>query len=159
MKKMMLYIGIIAFAIIVFGSYFFFKKNYLDYELTCKLPNVRNGEFYPDAYVFFHNKKSIDSFFELTEETKNLKKNIPEGTIFDFNNYSYCIFYGRKVKSMYYSYKTTYFDDPSPSYASSRRYGNKCVFVTYDKPTSNIDNAIYIYRVKRDDKLSGFNGE
>lgn len=155
---MMPYIGIIAFAIIVFGSYFFFRKKHLDYELAYKLPNVRNGEFYPDAYVFFHNQKSIDRFFELTDETKKLKKFIPPETIFDFDNYSYCIFYGRKIKSMYYSYKTTYFDDPSPSYESCRRYGYKCVFVTYDKPTSNIDNAIYIYRVKKDEKLSGFNG-
>jgi len=155
----MVYIILTTLLISCFGIYFFYKKVYLDFEIVCEFPNIRNGEFYPDAYVFFHSQQSIDNFFELISETRKIKSFIPKEIVFDFTNYSYCIFYGRKVENMYYSYKTTYFDDPSPSYASCRKYGKKCVFVKYFDQRLDSANGIFLYRVNKDEKLSGFNGE
>ena len=154
MKKIII-IFVILFSSI--GFYIFFQKNYLDFKIVSNTTNS-NEPFSPMAYEFFHSEKSYDSFFERTVWTKNIKSNFPNVGKLDFENYSYCIFFGKSVKSLYYSYKTTYFDDPSPSYASARRYGKKCVFVVYEDEASDDKKGVYLYRVKRDNKLRGFEG-
>jgi hypothetical protein len=135
--------------------YFFLKKTYLNFELVCCLPEVKKGEFYPDAYTFFHTKQSIEDYFNLTDETREIKNSLPDSTSFDFDKYSYCIFYGKGVSNMYYSYKKTFFDDKSPSYSKAKRFGLNCVFIDY---SLNSNNGIYIYRVENNKTLRGFDG-
>ena len=55
---------------------------------------------------------------------------------------------------MYYSLKTTFCDDKSPSYERARKYKRKCVFIKYEKPTG----YIYLYEINKDESLTGFNG-
>lgn len=157
MKRKMLYVGIIALIIFASGSYFFFKKNYLDYELVSQIPNS-NEEFHPMAYEFFHSKNAYESFFARNTNTIKLKTVFPNSSNLDFENYSYCIFFGKSLNSLYYSYKTTYYDDPSPSYASCRRKGKKFVQAIYNETNQNNDKGIFLYKVKKDEGLSGVDG-
>ena len=106
------------------------------------------SEFYPFAHVIFHNKKKLESFFKMTEETRVYKSKIQDNIKFDFENYSYIIVYGRTVKKMWYSYKETLFDDPSPSY--NRSWKKQVVFVEYNDKNSG---QVYIYQIPKDDKL------
>ena len=132
--------------------YFFFYKNYLQSELICEIPNPSNV-FYPDAYKFFHSKNEIDRFLELNQTTKSYKNYINK-TEFDFNNFSYFIVYGREVKNIYYSHKSTFFDDKSESYA--RPKGKIPVFINYKNERSR--NGVFIYRIEKDNRLRGFYG-
>lgn len=79
-----------------------------------------------------------------------------QGRDLNFNDYSYCVFFGKEVSQLFYSMKTTYFDDPSPSYASCRKKGKKCVFASYVPDTTS--KGVYLYCVPKDAQLSGFDG-
>ena len=72
----------------------------------------------------------------------------------DFNNHTYLFVFGAPIKKMYYSFKTTLFDDKSPSYAKAIRHKKKCVFINYNIPTG----YTYLYEIKKDETLTGFNG-
>jgi hypothetical protein len=150
-------IGLITVAVIIMSvsTFMFLNKTYLDFELICSL-NEKRTEFNPNAYVVFHTQKQLDSFFEMNSNTTYLKTQLPSELIFDFKNYSYCIVYGKQVKNMCYSYKTTLFDDISPSYASCWKYRKKCVFIEYD--TNKTGKGTYLYKLKHDSKLRGFDG-
>lgn len=150
MKKIILLLSLIIAGISV--SYFFLHKNYIKSELICEIPNTSNV-FHPDAYEFFHSKNEIDRFLELNQTTKSYKNYINK-TEFDFNDFSYFIVYGREVKEIYYSYKSTFFDDQSPTYA--RPGGKIPVFINYKNKGSR--NGVFIYRIKRDKRLRGFYG-
>lgn len=148
MKKRFALIGFVLFSCLVFV---FYHKNYLDYKLVYEGFNLKEN-FEPNAYEFFHSKEEIISFFKRNKETRKIENNC--GNIkFDFENYSYCIFFGGRVKQMYYSYKTTLCNDISPSYA--RPSGKKVVFVEYE---GNKKNTVFIYRIKKDNSLRGFYG-
>ena len=132
-------------------SYTFFHKTYVSFELVGKVPEG-NKDFRPHGYEFFHSRQEIESYFRRNERTKELHKNLSNVPL-DFTNYSYCLFYGRKVVTMSHSGKTTYFDDPTPSYA--RPSGKIPVFVTYDQTLSG-ERGTFLYRVSKDDRLRGF---
>ena len=72
----------------------------------------------------------------------------------DFNNHTYLFVFGAPIKKMYYSFKTTLFDDKPPSYAKAIRHKKKCVFINYNIPTG----YTYLYEIKKDETLTGFNG-
>ncbi|TPD73741.1 hypothetical protein [Flavobacterium microcysteis] len=150
MKKIILFLILIFAGISV--TYFFFYKNYLQPELICEIPDPDNT-FRPDGYEFFHSKNEIDRYLELNQTTKSYKNYINK-TDFNFNNFSYFIVYGREVKNIYYSYKSTFFDDKSESYA--RPNGKIPVFINYKNEGSR--NGVFIYRIERDDRLRGFYG-
>ncbi|VBB45382.1 hypothetical protein TRIP_D300212 [uncultured Paludibacter sp.] len=150
MKKIIISLILLSFTIVVICL--FFKKHYVSYNSYYKIPNVER-DFYSGAYVFFHSKNELKSFFDLNDETHKFMEN-SKYINFNFSKYSYLIVYGAKIDKMYYSYKTTWFDDPSPSYAKARRFGKKCVFIKYRK----VDKAVYFYQIKKDTLLTGFNG-
>lgn len=138
--------------------YIFLNKHYIPFEEVCKIYNVEDEKgFYPDAYVFFHSNREIENFFKHTNKYTELYGEKCKNIHFDFNNYSYVIVYGAKIKSMYYSYKTTIFNDKSPDYAKAHRYGDICVFIEYEEWTKQ-NNGIYFYKVKRNPKFRGFGG-
>lgn len=155
MKKK--YIVAIIFGLIIFpiSIYWFSKKHYPAFEIYFKIPNVES-DLYPGAYVFFNSNAQLTSFFNMNKDTRIYGENCKD-VKFDFDNYTYVIVYGAKIESMYYSYKTTFFNDPSPSYAKARRYGKKCVFIDYNK-ASKAEKGVYFYRLKRDTLLRGFDG-
>lgn len=157
MKSKTFYILILVLSLLSLGTYLFNKKNHLNFELVSKVQNS-NEEFYPLAYEFFHSQNAYDSFFKRNSETKDLKKYFPKSADLDFNNYSYCIFFGKSLNDLYFSYKATYFDDPSPSYASCRSQGKKFVVATYKDTIQNDEKGIFLYKVNKDDKLRGVYG-
>lgn len=67
-------------------------------------------------------------------------KNFIESNKIDFRRYSYVMVFGAPIKEMYYSLKTTIFDDKSPSYAKAIKYNKKMCF--YKICSSN---RVYIY--------------
>ena len=72
----------------------------------------------------------------------------------NFDKYSYVIVYGAKVKRMYYSIKSTIFDDKSPYYCSAIRHKKMCLFIEYQEP----DNYMYIYQIDKNCRLKSFGG-
>lgn len=147
MKGKLLLLVTILFTCLVF---IFFNKTYLDFSLVYVEKN-NDETFKPDAYEFFHSKAEIISFFNRNEKTKKFGANCDLN--FNFENYSYCIFYGCEIKRMYYSYKTSFFNDLTPTYAKPKN--KKVVFVEY---VNNKENGIYIYKIAKNDKLRGFYG-
>lgn len=150
MKKSVILLGVIGVLILV--TYVFFHKNYLQFDLVYKIPNS-DKDFYPNGYEFFHSKKELDNYINRNERTKSLGKRM-KGLDFDFNNYSYSVFYGRKIKLIYHSYKSTFLDDLSPSYAKPK--GKIVVFVEYE--SDNKEKGVFIYKTKKNSKLRGFYG-
>jgi hypothetical protein len=152
MKNLIVILVVLLLAAIVVHR--FYNKTQLSFKLICKVKDS-TGEFRPLGYEFFHTRQELDSYFDRNKETKELKIKL-DGVIFDFNKYSYSIFYGREVESMFYSYKSTYFDDITPSYA--RPNGKVPVFVTYENvlPNTTDSNCVYIYGLDKDARLRGF---
>lgn len=150
MKKSIFILGLLFVVIVI---HLFYQKHYIAYGACYKIPNI-HCEFYRDAYVFFHSDDQLRRFFKINSNTQEYGRNLKH-IEFDFTKYSYLIVYGAKVDKMYYSYKTTMFNDPSPSYAKARRYGKKCVFIDYSK---KVDKGVYIYRMEKDTLLRGFAG-
>jgi hypothetical protein len=148
MKKKILLLSLLTLMLLV--CFVFFKKTYLDFDLVYVEKNV-NETFKPDAYEFFHSKNEMNIFFNRNEKTKKIGTNCKIN--FDFEKYSYCIFYGCKIKNLYYSYKTTFFNDMTPKYA--RPNNKKVVFVEYG---DNKKSEIYIYKISKDESLRGFYG-
>ena len=110
-------------------------------------------DFYPNGYEFFHSKKELDNYVNRNKRTKTLGQKLLTLN-FDFDKYSYCVFYGRKVKKLYHSYKSTLLDDLSASYI---KYNKKTlVFVEYEKDDN--EKGIFIYKIKKNTKLRGFYG-
>lgn len=132
--------------------YTFYHKTYINNDLVFQSLN-KNEKNYPDAYEFFHSKEEIEHYFYRNKHTKDIKIKCRD-IVFDFKNYSYVIFDGHRVKKIFYSYKTTFFDDISPSYAKPK--GKKPVFVEYEDDKS--EKGIFIYKVKKDISLRGFYG-
>jgi len=155
MNKKMILIALVVLICIITLSFIFFKKSFVDFELVCSL-NESKTEYRPDAYRFFHSQQELTDFFEMNNNTKQIQEQLPDDIVFDFDKYSYCIVYGNKINVMYHSFKTTFFDDLSPSYASCRKDGKKCVFIKYED-NMKIGNT-YIYRINHDRDLRGFDG-
>ncbi len=150
MKKSVILLVIIGMLILL--TYVFFRKNYLQCDLFYEIPNS-DKDFYPNGYEFFHSKKEIDNYINRNKRTKDLREKL-QMLDFDFKNYSYCVFYGRKAKKIYHSYKTTLLDDLSPSYAKPN--GKTLVFVEYEDDDKG--KGVFIYKTKKNIKLRGFYG-
>lgn len=149
MKKIALLL-IVILALTV-ALYLFYKKSYIQHELAFNIPNS-NEEFRPQAYLFIHSKDELNGYYQTNTNTKELQAQLTNAT-FNFDKYSYCIFYGKRVKTMEISKKQSIFDDPTPSYARTK--GKIPVFVKYDD-TNSSDKGIYIYQVQNDNRLRGF---
>lgn len=153
----MLYILIFILSVFSIGYYLFIKKNHVNFELVSKVQNS-NEDLYPLAYEFFHSQIAYETFFERNSNTKILKNNFPKSSDLDFTNYSYCVFFGKGLEDLYFSYKTTYLDDPSPSYASCRSKGKKFVVAIYNETSENSEKGIFLYKITKDERLSGVDG-
>ena len=147
MKKIVLLSSVVLLSIII-ALFLFFKKTHVEFELVCKIPNVKT-DFYPLAYVVFHTEKDLKYFFDIGNETNTYFENT-RNINFDFKKYSYIIVYGNKIKGIYYSYKSTFWDDTTPSY--SRTKGKIPIFIDYDQ-SSRQDSGVYFYRINHDERL------
>lgn len=143
---------IFGFIIVLILAYLSFKKHYISYSACYKLTSV-STPFYPDAYRFINTIHEFDVVFKSMDTTYNLETFFDSCDI-DLNSYTYLIVVGAPIKEMYYSYVTTVFADKSPDYAKAIRKNKKCVFIDYYPPTGHV----YIYRIKQDLSLSGFDG-
>lgn len=151
-KDRMLYMKL-CFVVIVFGlSFIICYKHYIKYSACYKLP-IPKTPFYPDAYKFVNTKEEFSSNMKLINNAIKVEAIIDTNKL-DFNNHTYLFVFGAPIKKMYYSFKTTLFDDKSPSYAKAIRHKKKCVFINYNIPTG----YTYLYEIKKDETLTGFNG-
>ena len=151
-KDRMLYMKL-CFVVIVFGlSFIICNKHYIKYSACYKLP-IPKTPFYPDAYKFANTKEEFLSNVKLINNAIKVEAIIDTNKL-DFNHHTYLFVFGASIKNMYYSFKTTLFDDKSPSYAKAIRHKKKCVFINYNIPTG----YTYLYEIKKDETLTGFNG-
>ena len=151
-KDRMLYMKL-CFVVIVFGlSFIICNKHYIKYSACYKLP-IPKTPFYPDAYKFVNTKEEFLSNMKLINNATKVEAIIDTNKL-DFNNHTYLFVFGAPIKKMYYSFKTTLFDDKSPSYTKAIRHKKKCVFINYKIPTG----YTYLYEIKKDETLTGFNG-
>ena len=140
----------LCFVVIVFGlSFIICNKHYIKYSACYKLP-IPKTPFYPDAYKFANTKEEFLSNMKLINNAIKVEAIIDTNKL-DFNNHTYLFVFGAPIKKMYYSFKTTLFDDKSPSYAKAIRHKKKCVFINYNIPTG----YTYLYEIKKDGQLSG----
>lgn len=147
MKKKCL---IAAILICVIGLVAFFHETELQFELICSTKG--RGTFYPDAYVVIKSEAINKDFFSTNAATKELAAVCIDKV--DVSKYSYVVVYDKQVKRMYYSYKTTFFDDKSASYV--KRWGVDVLFVEYaDAPA---EGGAFIYRIDKNETLRGFYG-
>lgn len=148
MKK--IYLIAIAFSLLLLGLFIFFHKTQLEFELVCT--SNRETKFYPDAYTFIHSEEAFENYTGLNVDTHEFGKQCNQPL--DFTKYSYLIVYGQKPKLMYYSYKSTWFDDKSPSY--SPHWGSKVVFIEYEEKSKGV--GTFLYKVNKQKELRGFFG-
>lgn len=149
MKKRLtiFFVSAISIIVLVVGFFHQFEVSYSDYK---RVECVDGEGFYPDAYAIFHTQK------ESRESTvyHYHGRNIEHAMKLNFEKYSYVIVYGAKVKRMYFSIKSTLFDDKSPYYCSALRNRMICLFIEYQAP----DNYMYIYQIKKNNLLKSFGG-
>lgn len=152
MIKKILVSLVVVFAILFIGVewwiHVFDKKTYVPVEEVC-VPS--QSDFYPLGYVFVHNKKKAKNLLSIFEDNQPIMFEKLKDFDFDFNRYSYLITYGAPVKKIYYSMKTTWWDDPDPPYAKCRKKGLKFVAVEYKE----VDKKAHLYKLDRDTTLSG----
>ena len=141
---------IAAIIICVIGLVAFFHKTELQFELICS--GKGRDAFYPDAYVVIKSEAIKKDFFSTNQETKRLASLCIDKI--DVRKYGYVVVYGKKVKRMYYSYKTTFCDDKSASYI--KRWGADVIFIEYEDAPA--EGSTFIYRIDKNEKLRGFYG-
>lgn len=146
-KKIILLVSVLSIVIFIVGFFYQFEVDYSNYK---RIERIDGNGFYPDAYVIFHTEKD---FLESTVYD-NHGSNIKRSMNLNFEKYSYVIVYGAKVKRMYYSLKSTIFDDKSPYYCSAIRKRKICLFIEYQAP----DNYMYIYQIDKNCMLKSFGG-
>lgn len=146
-KKIILLVSVLSIVIFIIGFFYQFEVDYSNYK---RIERIDGNGFYPDAYVIFHTEKD---FLESTVYD-NHGSNIKRSMNLNFEKYSYVIVYGAKVKRMYYSLKSTIFDDKSPYYCSAIRKRKICLFIEYQAP----DNYMYIYQIDKNCMLKSFGG-
>lgn len=143
MNKKIKYI-LVCIVILILIMAFFHQFN-VSYSACYKI--YGHEDFAPDAYILCDSKQVYyeSPFYEYKHKELD---SVMKGK-FDFNKYSYVFVYGAKVKRMYYSVKTTLFDDVAPSYLKSYKLGKFTLFVEYEKPDSNM----YIYQIDKNTML------
>ena len=100
-------------SIVLLLMYFIYNKHYIQYNACYKFPMLKTS-FYPDAYKFINTREDFEKYTELIDNAINLSS-IFEFRKLDFEKYTYILVFGAPVKNMYYSLKTTFCDDKSPS--------------------------------------------
>ena len=149
MKKKLTILLVSAVSVIVFMFGFFhqFEVDYSDYK---RIKLVGGEGFYPDAYAIFHTEKE----FRKSAVYDYHGQEIDHTMKLNFEKYSYVIVYGARVKRMYFSIKSTLFDDKSPYYCSALRNRMICLFIEYQVP----DNYMYVYQIDKNNLLKSFGG-
>lgn len=131
----------------IIAIYAFFARHEINSELYFKIPNAKN--FYPDAYRFIND----DSYLELLKRDPKVRDYF-KNKEFNFSKYTYLVTCGAPIHSMYYSYKTTLFDDKSEEWCLAWKSMQHCIMIEYE----NADSSLYIYRLPKNEKLRGFYG-
>lgn len=137
---------IMILLILISGLVILFHKTYLSFDLVCKVDS--EIEFRPDAYVVINSEEKLKDFLFLRKEVKLCSDS------FDLSRFTYIVVYGKQVNIMYHSYKSTYFDDKSASYAP--HWNSKVLFIEYDNKPS--EKKMFVYKISKEDKLRGFFG-
>lgn len=161
MEKNNIIILLISIISFVYFTYDFVKTRNVPVTLCKEIVDATSG-YYPDAYKFMHDYDYIANLFFPHEHylAKHSNDSVAMNEYrlkFDryCRDYSYLIVYGRKVKAINYSMKSSYFDDPSPDYCNAKKRLRKYATIEYYGDTTS---SVYIYRLRRDVSLSGIFG-
>ena len=146
-KMVVLLVSVIFLMIFFVGFFYQFEVDYSNYK---RIERIDGDGFYPDAYVIFHTEKEFLESAVYEHHGSNINRSMN----LDFEKYSYVIVYGAKVKRMYYSVKSTLFNDKSPNYCSAIKNKKLCLFIEYQAP----DNYMYIYQIDKNCMLKSFGG-
>ena len=147
-KKIGIVFSIISIIVLIVGFFYQFEVDYSDYK---RIKLVGGEGFYPDGYRVFHTEKEFLQSATYLYHGKDITKVMK----LDFSKYSYVVVQGAKVKRMYYSIKSTLFDDKSPDWAKARRFWKLCLFIEYQDP----DGYMYVYQINKNSRLRGFGGD
>jgi len=146
--KILIATSIITTIALIVVFFYQFEIGYSD----CKKIKLIDGDgFYPDGYSVFHSEEDfLKSALYLYdgEDIMNVMN-------MDFSKYSYVMVQGAKIERMYYSIKSTLFDDKSPSWAKAYKHRKLCLFIEYKTP----DNYMYIYQIDKNTRLREFRGD
>ena len=148
-KNKMFVLLVSVISIVIFAVCFFYQFE-VDYSSYKRIERIDRDGFNPDAYVILHTEKEFLESAVYKYHGSNIKRSMN----LDFDKYSYVIVYGAKVKRMYYSVKSTLFDDKSPYYCSAIRNKKFCLFIDYQAP----DNYMYIYQIDKTCMLKSLRG-
>ena len=140
--------SVIFTIVLIVGFFHEFEVDYSDYK---RIKHVGGEGFYPDGYGVFHTEKDFLQSATYLYHGKDITKVMK----LDFSKYSYVEVNGAKVKRMYYSIKSTLFDDKSPDWAKARRFWKLCLFIEYQDP----DGYMYVYQINKNSRLRGFGGD
>jgi hypothetical protein len=144
-----LFLSVLLFVFI--GYHFFQKIHVVEVKKVLTIPI--KSSFYPYAYTIFNSEEQFRNFLNFTQETKQYGKFISERSNykFDFSKNRYCIVYGRELKYLYWSYKSTLLEDPTPSWEKDYRIP---LFTLYKK--RNLKNQfVFIYALEKNDCFRG----
>lgn len=115
----------------------------MDFVEYYSFKNMERTEFAPYAYSLIDNTDDWDHLRHFNcypkEEIDMLEDSL------DFNECTYLIVAGAKIKNIYWSFKTTLFDDHSPPYSKAYHEGKKCIIIDYSAP----DGKTYIYKLRK----------
>lgn len=129
-------------------SIFVYRHPINDYDIIFNSSEIgMKTDFYPYAYRLIMDKDKWVSYVRTNSDTKMLSI-INEDSL-DFKKRMYLIVYGAKIKNMYWSFKSTLFDDVNASYSKGFRKGKKLIMVDYMTPDGNI----YVYRMNTNPAL------
>ena len=143
MKKIFfIIIGIVIF--IVCCMLFFYKHHIRIYE--CYEIPMSNTEYRPLGYRVFNSSEEYDDFCSYASDSVGLRL-YKKKNGFEFDKYSYLIVHGAKVDNLYYSWKTTLFDDNNPTYAKAYRQLKHYLMIDYEC----VDNKSYLYKIDKID--------
>lgn len=146
--KILIATSIITTIALIVVFFYQFEIGYSD----CKRIKLIDGDgFYPDGYSVYHTEEDFLKSALYLYDGEDIMKVMN----MDFSKYSYVMVQGAKVDRMYYSIKSTLFDDKSPSWAKAYKYRKLCLFIEYKTP----DNYMYIYQIDKNTRLREFRGD
>lgn len=142
-KAILMVVCLSVFIVILICFSYQFNVNYSDFK------RVKSCNIDPDGYYIFHTKKDFEESATYYFHGKDIEKVIK----LDFIQYSYVVVKGAKIDRMYYSVKSTIFDDKSP-YWTHEGYNKFCLIIEYQI----CDGYMYVYQIDRNPFLKSFAG-
>jgi len=153
MKTKYYILALVVLISISYTTYKFFEKHYVT-PVACYKIAYKKTDIHPIKLI--HTEEDLERYayyFDRWDQSFNPNhsyyKDYFRSLHIDFNKYSVVIVYGAPINSMFYSWKSTFFDDQSEDYCKAYKKGLQCLFIEYDE----VDNETYLYLIPRNERL------